>query len=1092
MPERSLPLRNPGDLARWLVQASPDGLWVFDENGLTVVANDRLAAMLGRAPEEMRGLSVFDCLDAQGKIEFGQHLDDLRANQTPGDNLECSLLRKDGERIWALVSHTSIRDDDGKHVGWMHRVTEYSQQRRLIDTLSRREHQLAEAQHIAKIGSWEWDVAADVVTWSDELYRIYEVDRADGLVPDYQAFLDHLHPDDRGRVADMISEAMATTGHFEFDARVVRRNGTTMWIRGRGKVTRDDSGAVIRMGGTSQDITETKDAEQALGLLTSMATAANEATSLSAVIPRALEDITEHTGWVPVDAFVVDDAGIPHRIEGPVFPVPEADHAEAHRLALASVASRTTEVSRSVAGTMLVSAPVVAEDRTACVIVMDTRSTTPPVDSDSATIAQATALFARVADREWTGERLARARDAAMQASHAKSEFLATMSHEIRTPLNGVIGLSELLIRTDLTPHQRRLADGIDGAGRTLLALVNDILDLSKIEAGRLDLETVDFDPRSVVEQSTTINAERARAKDLDLAVSCQPEVPKAVSGDPTRFGQVIANLTSNAVKFTAAGEVVVRATVESATEDGGTVLRVEVSDTGTGMSPEVQERLFTAFSQGDSSTTREYGGTGLGLAICRQIVTAMGGEIGVNSEPGQGSTFWFTAPFGPAADLTTTQAVHPSELAGLRVLVVDDNETNRFILEEQLAGWSIDASIASSGVHGLGLLDEASRSTTPFDVVLLDYLMPGVDGEQFARMVRGDGRFDQTRIILLSSVLELDTAALTEAGIDRWLTKPVLPSHLLECLAAVVSGPSLRPSGPTVPPVPARTQGPPPLPVGSRGNVLVVEDNPVNQMVAVGILESLGYAVSVADNGIAGVKAHAGAVEAFDAVLMDCQMPQMDGYDATRAIRAQEAGGPRTPIIAMTAAAVAGERERCLAAGMDDFLTKPVDVGLLREAMDRWVPQPSDAPPGDHPVDDTSQQPALDPATRAALDDLATEGVLDPARLEELLDLDPGDPSMLLRFIDRFGGNARSTLSDMRTAQSEGQAYELGRAAHSLKGSAANLGAAGLAETCRAVEYLGDDGVVTDAVGLARVERELERAVAALEAFGHRLRSGS
>ena len=287
-------------LSRWLVDASPDGLWVFDASGRTVLANARLAQLLGRTPEEMPGLSVFETLDETGQEQFVQHLRDLETTRDPGSNLECSLLRKDGERFWALVSHTPIKNDDGEHVGWMHRVTDYSHQRQLIDTLQRREAQLAEAQHIAKIGSWEWDVQSDVVTWSDELYRIYGVEPDAGFVPHYQAFLDRMHPDDREAVDAAVTKAAQETGEFEFDARIVRHDESIAWIRGRGRATHDQAtGALLRMGGTSQDITERKDAEQALALLTAIATAANEATSLAEVITTVLRDVAQHTGWQP-------------------------------------------------------------------------------------------------------------------------------------------------------------------------------------------------------------------------------------------------------------------------------------------------------------------------------------------------------------------------------------------------------------------------------------------------------------------------------------------------------------------------------------------------------------------------------------------------------------------------------------------------------------------------------------------------------------------------------------------------------------------------------------------------------------------------
>ncbi len=352
---------------------------------------------------------------------------------------------------------------------------------------------------------------------------------------------------------------------------------------------------------------------------------------------------------------------------------------------------------------------------------------------------------------------------------------------------------------------------------------------------------------------------------------------------------------------------------------------------------------------------------------------------------------------------------------------------------------------------------------------------MPGVNGEQFARMVRGDGRFGDTRIILLTSAMDLDPEVLSSAGIDVSLTKPVLPSQLLDALADVAGARTgARGASGTDPARESRDRG---QPSGSRGRVLVVEDNEVNQLVAVGILESLGYAVSVAENGLAGYYSFQSADGAFDAVLMDCQMPQMDGYDATRMIRSFEDGQYRTPIIAMTAAAIAGERERCLESGMDDFLTKPVDVTLLRETLDRWVPVE-----GEHDRDEDS------PDGRR-LAKLADSRVLDADRLEELLDLDPGDPTMLLRFIDRFGPNSRATLAAMREHRAAGSGPELGRAAHALKGSAANLGAFRLAELCKDVEHRADDGEVVDQPALVAVERELDAAVAALESFAAILR---
>ncbi len=1091
------------DLFRWMVSASPDGLWVFDEAGRTVFANARMAELLGREPGDMVGFSVFEAVDDVGKEQFRRHLEELAVQGVPGDNIECSLLDADGNRFWALVSHTPLLDDAGVHRGWMHRVSEHSAQRKLLD-------QLADAQSIAKIGSWEWDVAADRVSWSDELYRIYGLDTTD-LTPTYEGFLARIHADDREHVAEVVGAALATGDAFEFDARVVRTGGEIAWIRGRGLVTRDPEGRPIRMGGTTQDITEKKDAEQALALVTAMATAANESATLGEALPTVLVEVARYTTWRPVLATVVDAAGdlgapirAPEGTESSSLPVEAGmDFASRAAATLSVVAEPSPE------GSTVVAVPVIHEGRVACVVVLDMRSSAPPVATDAVTIAQITALFARVADREWTAEDLAQARDAAMEASRAKSAFLATMSHEIRTPLNGVIGLSELLGRTELTPHQRRLSDGIEQAGHVLLGLVNDILDLSKIEAGRLELESVDFDPAAVLERGVALLAERARSKSLDLSVTHGPDVPFMVAGDPVRFGQVVANLTTNAVKFTDSGSVLIHLGLDHETEDGP-VLRVEVTDTGAGIAPGVRSRLFESFSQGDSSTTREYGGTGLGLAISRQIVTAFGGEIGVESEPGRGSTFWFTAAFAPASARSVGRSEsQAAAVSGLRALVVGANVAHRVRVEEQLTAWSMSVTSAGSGVDGLVQLDRADRGGVPLDVVVLDDPGSGAGGLQVARMIRSDERFAGVRVVLVCAhVPPPDVATLREAGVDATLTAPVMPSSLFDAMADV-AGRHLVPE-----PVPTRSFVERAGPDGHLGTVLVVEDNEVNQLVAQGVLESLGYAVVLAGNGVEGVAAHHARGDEFVAVLMDCQMPQMDGYAATRAIRAQEGPGHRLPVIAMTASAIAGERERCLQAGMDDFLTKPIDVALLASTLQRWTG--AGPVPRARAVTSPASRAASGVASRAGVGEARSEvdsavadppavtelpgypdvtdvpdvpDVLDARRLEELRDLEPGDPSLLLRFIDRFGPGARQRVADLLEARTDGDAEAQGRIAHGLKGTASNLGASVLADVCHEVEDLGAAGRLADEALVARVEHEVHRATMALEEYAAALR---
>lgn len=539
--------------------------------------------------------------------------------------------------------------------------------------------------------------------------------------------------------------------------------------------------------------------------------------------------------------------------------------------------------------------------------------------------------------RDVTGQRLAAAellaaREAALESSRLKSEFLATMSHEIRTPMNGVIGLTALLLETPLDETQRRYAEGVRGAGEVLLALINDILDLSKLEAGKVDLDIVSFDPRLLVEEVAGLLSEPARAKGLELIAYCGPEVPERLSGDAGRIRQVLLNLASNAVKFTPAGEVAIRVHLVDRVP-GGAAVRFEVHDTGIGIAPEDHRRLFESFSQADSSTTRRYGGTGLGLAISRRLTEAMGGVIGLTSAPGLGSTFWFVLPVPSALSsggIWNGEETAPSLdlLTGLRVLVVDDNETNRLVLETQLRAWNMDPDTAGDARAALVRCREAAFAARPYDIVILDMGMPEMNGLELARAISADSLLAPTSLILLTSTPLMDPAELAAAGISEWLTKPVRSSELYDRL--------LRLSGGMEGAVRLDIRGVPERQsIPSRGRILVVEDNEVNQLVAREMVKKLGYAVDVVADGSEAVQAVAAVP--YAAVLMDCHMPVMDGFEATRTIRKGEGAG-HLSIIAMTAGALDGDRERCLAAGMDDYLTKPVDLAALEATLERWV----------------------------------------------------------------------------------------------------------------------------------------------------------
>jgi signal transduction histidine kinase/DNA-binding response OmpR family regulator/HPt (histidine-containing phosphotransfer) domain-containing protein len=655
-------------------------------------------------------------------------------------------------------------------------------------------------------------------------------------------------------------------------------------------------------------------------------------------------------------------------------------------------------------------------------------------------------------------EQLEKAKNAAEAASRAKSAFLATMSHEIRTPMNGVLGMTEMLLGTELTETQRNYTRLVKQSGEHLLVIINDILDFSKIEAGKLTVEYINFNLWDLLDDIHTVYTPQAEAKNILLHFDIANDIPVAICGDPNRLRQIMANLLGNALKFTDHGRILAK--VRVASEDNQAVmLRFEVHDTGIGISREARSRIFEAFSQADDSTTRKYGGTGLGLAISKQLVELMGGAIGVENAPTQGSVFWFTVAFDKRRVDPDAPGDHQHTIDGLRVLLVDESETSRVGLERHLATWRIACDAADSADEALARLDEAARAGEPYDAAILDMELAHTSGLLLAAQIKSSAATRATRLVLLSPErLAADPVQRREAGVAYQLIKPARAADLFACLATPPRG-KVAPAPRFLPPRPLQLDAHRPR----TRRVLLAEDNPVNIEVARAMLESLDLQVDCARNGQDALQAVQN--NTYDAVLMDCQMPVMDGFAATAAIRREEreAGRGRVlPIIAITANALQGDREACLAAGMDDYLSKPFSQQELAAVIGRWMALPlaatvhhDDAPP--RLPRESVNVIQRDVINRAALDKIRA------------LSRERGD-ALVQKVIAAYVDDAPQQLRQLQDAIDGLDTGNVRRIAHTLKSASANVGAEALAAMCKAMEHLGRadttegaDAILTD-----------------------------
>ena len=851
-------------------------------------------------------------------------------------------------------------------------------------------------------------------------------------------------PLDLGVVVEATTGAMATGQPFTLEYRVTHADGTTRWVQDHGGPDRDGSDSVTWIAGVLFDITERKAMERLLvdqraRLVALMDTIPDhiyfkDADSRFLMISRALarsfglDDPDQAVGKSDLDFFseehgqlaLADEREI-LRTGRPVVGLEEKETwSDGHETWASTTKLPLTDSSGTIVGTFGISRDITARKRADAELADTNRRL-------QAAIAEATEKTIQ-----------------ADQASSAKSEFLANMSHEIRTPMNGVIGMIGLLLDTELDDTQRHYAEAVRTSGEALLEILNDILDFSKIEAGSVELETLDFDLRALLDDFATLPAVRAHAKGLEFICAAAPDVPPYLSGDPGRLRQVLLNLAGNAVKFTERGEISVRAGL---VEETGTdaVIRFSVRDTGIGISADKHDSLFQKFTQADASTTRRYGGTGLGLAISKRLVELMGGDISLVSEVGQGSEFWFTVRLAKQAEPHRMLAA-VDDIRGAHILVVDDNATNREVLTTQLRAWGARPEEATDGPSTLVALARARDAVDPFAVAILDMQMPDMDGADVARAIKQDETLRGIRLVLMTSLGQRGDARQMEAlGFSAYLVKPARQSDLFDSLSTVLARSAVSQASQRIVTRHAIREM-------RRGaiRILLAEDNITNQQVALGILSKLGLrADAVAD----GAEAIASLEQVpYDLVLMDVQMPVMDGLEATRRIRDPRSTVLRhgVPIIAMTAHAMQGDRERCLEAGMDDYVTKPISPQALAEAIDRWLPRDDAGPALRAPA----EVPAGAAGRRTATDEDVP--IFDSAALMARVMDDAGLARMVAAaFLKETPGLIDSLVSCVRSGDTQGAI----RHSHTIKGASANVGGEALRTIALEIEQAATAG---------------------------------
>ncbi len=1040
----------------------PEGVVIVDQHDGVIDANGKFFEMFGYGADEVKGRTLDELV-----VPDEYRAESLRlATEAYRDNsvvIDTLRRRKDGSNIQVSAMAAPIKLA-GEQLGLFAIYRDITDRKKAEESLARERTLLRTLIDALPDFIFVKDTECRfVLANAAELQRLGESVQEQIMGKEE----DHYLPSIETRVKRRAEEQVLSSGipDINREEHIHDCNGVVRWVQTTRVPLRDVRGSVIGLVGVSHDISARRQAERDIQ---------ESAERLEKIIETVDEGITvsdlnEHyeifnskmeeiTGYAGSDLNGMADAAARLYRDGDQRARISAQRREAWET------GRTEEVELIIttkAGkekTVLVSTSLV-KYKNQQMLLSAWRDITSRKMAEQEMARYAEQLLQAKSSAEAQAEILANqtrdleeAREQALEASRLKSEFVANMSHEIRTPMNGVIGMTGLLLDTVLSPEQQEYAEIIRTSAESLLTIINDILDFSKIEAGKLTLEVIDFNLRGVVDEAIDMLAQRASQKHLEFVSFVTEDVPVYLRGDPGRTRQVIVNLLNNAIKFTEKGEVSLTVSVEMETESS-TMVRFRVKDTGIGIAPERANRLFKPFSQADGSTTRKYGGTGLGLTISKQLVEMMGGKIGVESQQGAGSEFWFTAIL-KKSPMRPPMQLEPSHIVGLKILIVDDNSTNRIILSHHTESWGMLPTAVGTGSDAIDILQRAARGNEPFAIALVDMQLPDTDGYTLTQTIKSLPLTANTVVLMLTS-LGNGSGWSSINGLAGCLTKPVKEGTLHDTLlrlfarepSATEPGDGL---GPAVPVATART-----------ARILIAEDNPINQRVALRMLQKIGYSATIVSNGREAVD----AVKSlhYDIVLMDCNMPEMDGFDATGEIRSWEGEGHRTVIIAMTANALQGDRDKALAAGMDDYISKPVNQKDLYAMLEHWS---STIPPHEQEPGELPQPPVEDVP--------AQEVVLDFDRLKELESLMDGeDPGWLRGLIEQYLEDTAVRLGELHTSLHENNAQELGKTAHALKGSSNNIGAVIMVEPMHKLQRLGESGTLIGAESLiSEVER--------------------